>query len=218
MKAFGQSGRAPANRRRGVGPGTPSRQSGFSLVELLVVLALLIILTTMMWGFGSESRQHAAQRACRQNLEKIYVALQIYANDFSGRLPANTNAQTSEAPLSLLVPHYTADTSIFICPGGKDSALPSGVPFADRKISYAYYQGERLGDAQQPLMSDQQINTQPKQTGDQVFSTNGKPPGNNHYKYGGNVLFADGHVELTPPQLSFSFVTLPGVVLLNPKP
>jgi len=193
-------------------------QAGFSLIELFVVLALMIILTTMMWGFGSESRQHAAQRACRQNLEKIYVALQIYANDFSGRLPANTNAQTSEAPLSLLVPHYTADTSIFICPGGKDSALPSGVPFADRKISYAYYQGERLGDAQQPLMSDQQINTQPKQTGDQVFSTNGKPPGNNHYKYGGNVLFADGHVELTPPQLSFSFVTLPGVVLLNPKP
>ncbi len=70
----------------------PSAESGFSLVELLIVLALMIILTTMMWGFASESHQHAAQRACQQNLEKIYVALQIYANDFGGKLPENTNA------------------------------------------------------------------------------------------------------------------------------
>ena len=196
----------------------PRSRSGFSLIELLVVLALMIILITMMWGFGSESRQHAAQRACRQNLEKIYVALQIYANDFSGRLPAVTNAETSEAPLSLLVPHYTVDTSIFICPGGKDSPLPSGVSFASRKISYAYYMGQRLGDAQQPLMSDCQINTQPKRAGDFAFSATGKPPGNNHHKYGGNFLFADGHAELSPPQIPFSLVTTQGVVLLNPKP
>ena len=101
------------------------------------------------------------------------------------------------------MPHYSVDTSIFICPGGRDSALPSGVSFANRKISYAYYMGQRLGDAQQPLMSDRQINTLPKQAGDQVFSTNGKPPGNNHYKYGGNFLFGDGHADLTPPQLRF---------------
>ena len=200
------------------GAGNRRSPGGFSLIELLVVLALMIILTTMMWGFGSESRQHAAQRACRQNLEKIYVALQIYANDFSGRLPAITNALTSEAPLSLLVPHYTVDTSIFICPGGKDPALPSGVSFANRKISYAYYIDRRLGDAQSPLMSDWQINTQPKRAGDFVFSITGKPPGNNHHKYGGNFLFCDGHAEMTPPQLSFSLVTTQGVVLLNPKP
>jgi prepilin-type processing-associated H-X9-DG protein len=144
--------------------------------------------------------------------------MQIYANDFSGRLPANTNAQTSDEALDALVPHYTVDTSIFICPGGRDSALPSGVSFAGRKISYAYYMGQRLGDAQQPLMSDRQINTLSKQTGDFAFSATGKPPGNNHSKYGGNFLFGDGHADLTPPQLAFSLVTTQGVVLLNPKP
>jgi prepilin-type N-terminal cleavage/methylation domain-containing protein/prepilin-type processing-associated H-X9-DG protein len=218
MKAFGQNNCASANHRCGASSGTPFSQSGFSLIELLVVLALMIILTTMMWGFGSESRQHAAQRDCRQNLEKIYVALQIYANDFSGRLPADTNALTSEEPLSLLVPRYTVDTSIFICPGGKDSPLPSGVSFAGRKISYAYYMGQRPGDTQQPLMSDRQNNTLPKRAGDFAFSVTGKPPGNNHHKYGGNFLFCDGHVELTPPQIPFSLVVTQGVVLLNPKP
>ncbi|MGA9779035.1 MAG: type II secretion system protein [Verrucomicrobiia bacterium] len=215
MTAFGQSGCVRANGGRF---GMPSARSGFSLVELLIVLALMIILTVMMWGFTAESHQHAAQRACQQNLEKIYVALQIYANDFDGKLPANTNATRSEEPLSLLVPRYTADTSIFICPGSKDSPLPSGRPFADRKISYAYYMGQRLGDAQQPLMSDWQVNTLPKKVGDLAFSATGKPPGNNHYKYGGNFLFCDGHAELTPPALPFSPVTTNGVVLLNPKP
>jgi prepilin-type processing-associated H-X9-DG protein len=215
MTAFGQSGCIHANGGRF---GMPSVESGFSLVELLIVLALMIILTVMMWGFGSESHQHSMQRACRQNLEKIYVSLQIYANDFGGKPPENTNATRSEEPLSLLVPRYTADTSIFICPGSKDSPLPSGVSFANRKISYAYYMGQRLGDAQQPLMSDWQVNTLPKQAGDLVFSATGKPPGNNHHKYGGNFLFCDGHVELTPPPLAFSLATTQGVVLLNPKP
>lgn len=215
MTAFGQSGCVHANGGR---LGMPSAESGFSLVELLIVLALMIILTVMMWGFTSESHQHAAQRACQQNLEKIYVSLQIYANDFGGKLPENTNATRSEVPLSLLVPRYTADTSIFICPGSKDSPLPSGVSFANRQISYAYYMGQRLGDAQQPLMSDWQVNTLPKKAGELAFSATGKPPGNNHYKYGGNFLFGDGHAELTSPQLAFSFVTTNGVVLLNPKP
>jgi prepilin-type processing-associated H-X9-DG protein len=121
-------------------------------------------------------------------------------------------------PLGLLVPHYTVDTSIFVCPGGKDAPLPSGISFTNRKISYAYYMGQRLGDAQQPLMSDRQVNALPKRAGDPVFSAEGKPPGNNHSKYGGNFLFGDGHADLTPPQLSFSLVTTQGVVLLNPKP
>jgi prepilin-type N-terminal cleavage/methylation domain-containing protein/prepilin-type processing-associated H-X9-DG protein len=218
MKVIKQQSRIMTNGLQHIHRRSPADSAGFSLIELLVVLALMIVITTMMWGFGSESRQHAAQRDCRQNLEKVYLALQIYANDFSGRLPASTNAQTSEDPLSLLVPRYSADTSIFICLGGRDPGLPSGVSFANRKISYAYYMGQKLGDVQQPLMSDRQVNTLSKQAGEQVFSTNGKPPGNNHHKYGGNFLFGDGHADLTPPQLAFSLVTTQGVVLLNPKP
>lgn len=218
MTASGHNSGVRANGRHGGRFGTSSAESAFSLVELIIVVALLIVLTTMMWGFTSESHQRAAEVACRHNLEKIYVALQIYANDYSGRLPTVTNARRSEAPLSLLVPRYTSDTSIFICPGSKDAPLPSGVPFVHRTISYAYYMGQRLGNAQQPLMSDWQVNTRPKQVGDLVFSATGKPPGNNHYKYGGNVLFCDGHVQWTPPRLAFPLVPTNGVVLLNPKP
>ncbi len=215
---FGQSGRIQANGFRVVRRIPGSARPGFSLVELLITLALMIIMTTMMWGFGSANRQRAEKKACQQNLSKIYLTMQIYANDYGGKFPDNTNAQTSETALDVLVPRYTVDTSIFICPGGRDSALPESRSFRNRKISYAYYMGAPLNDAQQVLMSDRQVNTSPKNAGDYAFSTTGKPPGNNHHKYGGNFLFGDGHMEMTPPKVPFSLAVPPGVMLLNPRP
>ena len=129
MKAFGQSGRVPANGFREVRRLARPPQPGFSLVELLITMTLMLIMATMMWGFGSASRQRAGKKACQQNLSKIYLAMQIYSNDCAGKFPENTNAQTSETALDVLVPRYTVDTSIFICPGGRDSALPEGESF-----------------------------------------------------------------------------------------
>ena len=193
-------------------------RSAFSLIELLVTLALLCIMSAMLYGFGSSSHQRSQQKLCADNLQKIYLSLQIYANDFKGALPQNTNATTSETVLEVLVPKYTADTSIFICPGGRDSQIPSGEPLRNYKISYAYFMGRRLDGPPDPLMSDRQINTEPKRAGEMVFSSNGKPPGNNHHKYGGNFLMGDGSVQFSPAQLTFSLAGAPGVVLLNPKP
>jgi len=218
MKAFGQSGRMPVNGFREIRRVPGPAQAGFSLVELLITLVLMLIMTTMMWGFGSANRQRAEKKACQQNLSKIYLALQIYANDYAGKLPETAEARTSEEALYVLVPRYTVDTSIFICPGGRGSALPEGESFRKRRISYAYYMGVHLNDAQQALMSDRQVNTQAKNAGDYAFSITGKPPGNNHHKYGGNFLFGDGHMEMTPAQVPFSLAVTQGVVLLNPRP
>jgi prepilin-type N-terminal cleavage/methylation domain-containing protein len=197
---------------------TPTTTAGFSLIELLITLALMVVLTTMMYGFASARHQRTQKQLCADNLQKIYLAMQIYANDFGGKLPQNTNATTSEPVLDELVPRYTADTSIFICPGGRDSQIPSGEPLARHKISYAYYMGRRLDTPQAVLMSDRQVDTQPKVAGEFVFSPNGKPPGNNHHKYGGNFLLCDGSVQDSPAQLTFSLPATQGVVLLNPKP
>ncbi len=190
----------------------------FSLIELLITLGLMTVLTVMMFGFGSASHQRSQKKLCADNLQKIFLALQIYANDFKGALPQNTNAVTSEGALDALVPRYSADTTIFICPGGRDAQIPSGEPLTKHKISYAYYMGRRLDKPQNVLMSDRQINADPKRAGEFVFSPNGKSPGNNHHKYGGNFLQCDGSVQDSPAQLTFSLPAASGVVLLNPKP
>jgi type II secretory pathway pseudopilin PulG len=194
-----------------------SKTSAFSLIELLIVMALIIIMSTMLYSFSSPYHQRTQKELCSDNLQKIFLALQIYSDDF-GKFPLNTNAETSEQVLNALVPRYTVDTSIFICPGGRDSDIPAGAPIGKYKISYAYYMGWATNDAGSFLMSDRQINTRSKNAGDQVFSLDGKSPGNNHHKYGGNVLFSDGSVQATPPIAVFPLAYSNGIVLLNPKP
>jgi prepilin-type N-terminal cleavage/methylation domain-containing protein/prepilin-type processing-associated H-X9-DG protein len=191
---------------------------GFSLVELLITLVLMVIMISMFYGFASGHHQRTQKQLCADNLQKIYLALQIYANDFHGALPVKTNAVTSEEPLAALVPKYSADTSIFICPGGRDKEFPSGEPLSEHRISYAYYMGRRLNDPQTVLLTDRQVDTEPKRAGEVIFSINGKAPGNNHHKFGGNLLMADGSVQASDSRLTFSILAAPGVTLLNPKP
>src|ERR1700722_10583277 len=171
-----------------------TKASAFSLLELLIVVSIILVLFVMYFNFVPVVHHRTQSELCSDNLQKIFLTMQIYANDF-GQFPKNTNDQTSEQALNLLVPRYTVDTSIFICPDSHDSDIPSGAPLDKYTISYAYYMGYGTNTQGGFLMSDRQVNTLSKDVGDQVFSLNGKPPGNNHQKNGGNILFCDGSVQ-----------------------
>ena len=187
------------------------------MIELLITMALICIMFVMMYGFSSRSHQQQQKVVCQKNLATIHVALQIFATDHDGAFPVRTNAATSEAALAQLVPKYTAATEPFICPGSKDKAIPEGEPFDQRRISYAYWMGRRLDQTNSVLASDRQINTRLKQPGEPVFSPDGKPPGNNHHKYGGNFLFTDGHLESSGVRARFAIQWPSNVVMLNPR-
>lgn len=194
-----------------------TKTAAFSLVELLIVVALMVVIYAIYFSFSSPVHQRSQMELCQDNLQKVFLAMQIYVNDFN-KFPCNTNAQTSEAALNVLVPRYTADTSTFICPGSHDAEIPSGAPLTQSKISYAYYMGRDTNSAGTVLMSDCQVNTKPKNVGDQIFSLDGNAPGNNHSKFGGNLLFCDGSVQTIGPRATFSLAIPDGIVLLNPKP
>jgi prepilin-type N-terminal cleavage/methylation domain-containing protein/prepilin-type processing-associated H-X9-DG protein len=194
-----------------------SAKAAFSLIELLVVVAIMMILTALYWNHGP-SKRDVALSACRQNLEKAYLALQIYSRENGDKYPVVTNAVTSEEALAPLVPRYTSDTAVFICPSVGESSLPAGKTFAEWKISYAYYMGRRASETDRVLMSDAQVNTASKGSGATVFSESGRPPGNNHGKGGGNFLMGDGSVTSTTGPAQFPITVQPPVVLLNPKP
>lgn len=193
------------------------RARAFSLVEMLVTLAIILIMFVMLYGFGSSSHQRQQKLVCQKNLTTIHLALEIFAREHDGVFPVQTNAVTSEDALAQLVPKYTATTEMFICPGSKDKAIPDGESFTKRRISYAYYMGQRAESSAELLMSDQQIDTRPKIKGQPVFSTNGKRPGNNHHRFGGNLLYCDGRTESIKAIAPFSLVATQDVVLLNPR-
>jgi prepilin-type N-terminal cleavage/methylation domain-containing protein len=191
---------------------------GFSLIELLIVMVIILILASMLYSSGSRSRQDKDKAACERNLQKIYLALDIHSKENNGAMPFVAGAQTSEAPLSQLVPRFTVASEAFICPGSGDTPLANGEPFANRRISYAYFMGRRSTDPGGLLMSDRQINTQPKAVGELVFSEDGKAPGNNHHKYGGVYLLLDGRTEAGGRAAEFAVIWPTNVTLLNPKP
>lgn len=194
-------------------------EKAFSLVELLISIALVLILSIMMVGRGRFSNDQKHLVNCQKNLQHIYLALTIYAADNKELFPDLKDAQTSETPLSLLVPRSTTVTETFICPASRDHKLPEGEPFAKRRISYAYYMGlAKTDDAKQLLLSDRQVNALPKIKRQQVFSENGKPPGANHSKAGGNILSCDGQIAAVKPRASRDYLFPTNVVLLNPKP
>lgn len=195
--------------------------AAFSLIELLVVAAVLLFITFVYFDKfvnPQPSKRDRELTACQHNLEKIYLSMDIYAHDYAGKYPVVTNATTAEDALAPLVPHYTSDTSIFICPASHDSPLPSGESFRQWKISYAYYMGRGSADSSQVVMSDAQIDSLSKNVGATVFSATGKSPGNNHGKGGGNFLMCDGSVNSSAGNAPISLSFNPPIVLLNPKP
>jgi type II secretory pathway pseudopilin PulG len=190
----------------------------FSLLELLIVMALLVVLTVMMSGQFGASGRNRAQVDCRKNLQKIYLALSIYENDNHGAYPYLKGSATSAGPLSLLVPKSTTVTEMFICPGSGDNPLPEAESFEKRKISYAYYMGHTTNDdAGGILVSDAQVDAAPKNQGQQIFSADGKKPGNNHGREGGNLLSRGGEVTGCGPKAPRDLRFPPDVRLLNPE-
>src|SRR5215475_5117310 len=76
----------------------PGNVTAFSLIELLITVLIILVLTTMYWGGNSASRQKARLGNCQKNLQKIFIAMQLYANEQSSKFPAKTGAMLSEDP------------------------------------------------------------------------------------------------------------------------
>lgn len=64
---------------------------GFTLVELIIVIAIIAMLATLALPEVEKSIERARAAACLGNLRQIGVAVNLYANDNEGRLPFINN-------------------------------------------------------------------------------------------------------------------------------
>jgi len=81
------------------------RNRGLTITELLTVVAILTILTSMLSPFIITVKHAALGRACAKNLAECYVALQLVANTNYGKLPPCVELNTTDNPLKLTPPY-----------------------------------------------------------------------------------------------------------------
>lgn len=99
---------------------------GFTLLELLVVVAIIGILASLLLPVLSRSKEAARGAACLGNLHQIGIALQLYVSDNQNKLPVmfdrSTNtAATVNGPVinQVLAPQLSGGTNVFQCPSDR---------------------------------------------------------------------------------------------------
>ncbi len=113
---------------------------GFTLTEMLTVIAIMAILMALLFPVFSTTREKARQNACLTNLKQVGTALTAYAQDYD-----DVNVLSHDCLLSwgygtpviyahLLLP-YTRSSIVFAC--GSHPRVPTFPQPTPLQVSYA---------------------------------------------------------------------------------
>jgi prepilin-type processing-associated H-X9-DG protein len=174
----------------------------FSLVELLVVIGIIALLVGILLPSLGRARESARRTACQSNLRSLGQAMFIYANTYKDRLPNGNSAfkysdyDGANRMMTDFCTEYVKEPRVFWCPSDRDPP-PTRILTADpllpdsARTSYEFYflfWPPELG----PVL------TRLKGLAPLAWDLDGAEPTSplqNHGNKGGNVVFADGHVE-----------------------
>ncbi len=101
-------------------------RSGFTLVELLVVITIIGLLAGLSLGALARVRASADQGACVGHLQQIGAATLSYVSDNDGQFPINAAGQFGYVPL--ILPYLggtNKKTKTFACPADKYTTDPT---------------------------------------------------------------------------------------------
>jgi len=113
-------------------------QRAFTLIELLLVIAIIAILAAMLLPSLAAAKQKAQTTQCNSNLRQVGIGLTMYSNDSDGRYPISggaipwnqIDATTRAASWMQQLFAQMTTTNIYHCP-------------SDRKWQFSYFNGAR---------------------------------------------------------------------------
>ena len=70
-----------------------TRRGGFTLVEIMVVLAIAALLSAIVFSAFKSINEGNKKTSCQSNLVQIYQALRLYGQDFNGDFPSYNPAK-----------------------------------------------------------------------------------------------------------------------------
>jgi prepilin-type N-terminal cleavage/methylation domain-containing protein/prepilin-type processing-associated H-X9-DG protein len=139
----------------------------FTLIELLIVIAIISLLASLMLPSLSRAKESAKRIKCQSNLHQIGLAIQMYVNERDGFLPyAKTLPDPQETPPSPpggASPPYLQDlirtylsgpdvgmgtnSPVFTCPSTKKDWVLGTSPRNDYRYNYFHANGWDIGAA-----------------------------------------------------------------------
>jgi prepilin-type N-terminal cleavage/methylation domain-containing protein/prepilin-type processing-associated H-X9-DG protein len=187
-------------------PDVPRRnreRSGFTLIELLVVIGIIAVLIGILLPVLSKAREASRRTKCSANLRSLGQAMHMYANDHKDRLPNGNGPNVEFGKGDVLIElneRYVKSPGTFHCPGD-DDPVPQAITTGDYgqpdsgRTSFDFYSLWWVADKGPKLP---RINQAPIAWDLNGGSTTPEAD-QNHGTKGGNVLFADGHVDWQEP-------------------
>lgn len=102
--------------------------TGFTMVELLVVVAVVGLLAAVLMPALARAREATRRAACANNLRQVGMALKMYSSENDGVYPALQGFSRScemtsvnlmfDAPA--MMPNYLSDPRLLVCPSDAD--------------------------------------------------------------------------------------------------
>ncbi len=186
-------------------------KKGFTLVELLVVICIIVILAAMLLPALGSARRRARRVACIGNEHNIGLAYVLYTNDHSIYPQGGTDPgpPTSGECFYSLYMGYQMSAEAFSCPANSTQVItpddsPSiygaaggDSPSGNKQLhQYGYWQDVNDEEGGIPLMADVTRAVLADARSDDPMDKDSRFMSN--HTGGVNVLFVDTHVEWVP--------------------
>ena len=128
---------------------TAGSRPGFTLLELLVVIAIIAILAALLLPALASAKQRAQVVRCTSNFRQIGVAYLLYVDDNNGAVPSalSFGVPANDIPDAAVTINETylyggvaqllalANPRVFWCPSDLTNAAPAGIPATNSMTS-----------------------------------------------------------------------------------
>jgi type II secretory pathway pseudopilin PulG len=104
--------------------GAPRVRSGFTIIELLVIMIISVILAALLLPATARARGESQSVVCRSNLRQLGTALRMYLDDSDGVYPYSSSFPATNPEgishwfdaLALNIPNAKWGEGVFKCP------------------------------------------------------------------------------------------------------
>ncbi|MDB6053897.1 MAG: prepilin-type N-terminal cleavage/methylation domain [Verrucomicrobiales bacterium] len=183
-----------------------ARRLGFTLLELLMVIAIIAILAGLLLPSFTRAKARGQRITCLSNLREIGIGFQMFANDHNHQYPPLVPqrdggtyevAATSDALAHFLsISNEIVTPKVLACPSDSRIAAQNWKSINKTNVSYAVFLDASPNVSATPLCADRNISM--GGTGSDVLAVDNPALAywtSELHSHAGNILFGDAHVE-----------------------